>query len=142
MTMVQFSKCLYAQTSQQPFNPPSVFGTLPPPSSPEHKAYSLGIKLVFYDHLLCVNNSLKACGFEIMYQESKRIMDKSKKRVVEDGMDEDVVAEEIDKILAEKHSVEDFPEKDLRADDDKEWMSIAPEELDALLKKRSENNVS
>lgn len=52
MGPVKLSRCMYAQLKQQQFQPPSVFGRLPSPKSPEYNAHMLGVKL--------------ACGFEIL----------------------------------------------------------------------------
>ncbi|EGD76213.1 hypothetical protein PTSG_00916 [Salpingoeca rosetta] len=52
MGPVVMSRCMYAQLKQQQFQPPPVFGRMPPPSSSEYNAYTLGAKL--------------ACGFEIL----------------------------------------------------------------------------
>eukprot|EP00051_Salpingoeca_urceolata_P016049 m.211723 g.211723 ORF g.211723 m.211723 type:complete len:689 (+) comp18576_c0_seq7:129-2195(+) len=49
---VLLTRCLYAQLSQQRFQPGPSFGRRPPPSSPDCKAFDLGAKL--------------ACGFEML----------------------------------------------------------------------------
>jgi len=72
MTMVTFSRCLYAQLSQQPFQPPKVFPKLPPRTSPDYRALSEGARL--------------AIGFEMLYQQSKKC---SKKTVHEYNFDAD-----------------------------------------------------
>ncbi|NXK55507.1 ECD protein, partial [Chauna torquata] len=54
MTMVTFTKCLYAQLVQQKFAPDRRSGyTLPLPSHPQYKAYELGMKLAHGFEILC-----------------------------------------------------------------------------------------
>ncbi|NXV76372.1 ECD protein, partial [Atlantisia rogersi] len=54
MTVVTFTKCLYAQLVQQKFLPDRRSGyTLPPPSHPQYKAYELGMKLAHGFEILC-----------------------------------------------------------------------------------------
>ena len=44
---IRFTRCLYAQLSQQPFTPDRRSGwALPPISHPQYKAHELGLKLV------------------------------------------------------------------------------------------------
>src|SRR5690606_37253141 len=45
MTMVTFSRCLYAQLTQQPFHPPKVFPKLPARTHPDYRAMTEGAKL-------------------------------------------------------------------------------------------------
>ncbi|KAM6329633.1 protein ecdysoneless homolog isoform 1-T2 [Podargus strigoides] len=54
MTVVTFTKCLYAQLVQQKFFPDRRSGyTLPLPSHPQYKAYELGMKLAHGFEILC-----------------------------------------------------------------------------------------
>ncbi|NXI99691.1 ECD protein, partial [Psophia crepitans] len=54
MTVVTFTKCLYAQLVQQKFVPDRRSGyTLPLPSHPQYKAYELGMKLAHGFEILC-----------------------------------------------------------------------------------------
>ncbi|KAM6067429.1 protein ecdysoneless homolog [Chlamydotis macqueenii] len=54
MTVVTFTKCLYAQLVQQKFVPDRRSGyTLPLPSDPQYKAYELGMKLAHGFEILC-----------------------------------------------------------------------------------------
>ncbi|NXV11646.1 ECD protein, partial [Cepphus grylle] len=54
MTVVTFTKCLYAQLVQQKFIPDRRSGyTLPLPSHPQYKAYELGMKLAHGFEILC-----------------------------------------------------------------------------------------
>ncbi|XP_062435966.1 protein ecdysoneless homolog [Rhea pennata] len=54
MTVVTFTKCLYAQLMQQKFVPDRRSGyTLPPPSHPQYKAHELGMKLAHGFEILC-----------------------------------------------------------------------------------------
>ncbi|NXW57994.1 ECD protein, partial [Eurystomus gularis] len=54
MTVVTFTKCLYAQLMQQKFVPDRRSGyTLPLPSHPQYKAYELGMKLAHGFEILC-----------------------------------------------------------------------------------------
>ncbi|NWW48914.1 ECD protein, partial [Pedionomus torquatus] len=54
MTIVTFTKCLYAQLVQQKFLPDRRSGyTLPLPSHPQYKAYELGMKLAHGFEILC-----------------------------------------------------------------------------------------
>ncbi|XP_048800627.1 protein ecdysoneless homolog [Lagopus muta] len=54
MTVVTFTKCLYAQLVQQKFAPDRRSGyTLPPPSHPQYKAHELGMKLAHGFEILC-----------------------------------------------------------------------------------------
>ncbi|NXT01623.1 ECD protein, partial [Jacana jacana] len=54
MTVVTFTKCLYAQLVQQKFLPDKRSGyTLPLPSHPQYKAYELGMKLAHGFEILC-----------------------------------------------------------------------------------------
>ncbi|NXJ79088.1 ECD protein, partial [Trogon melanurus] len=54
MTIVTFTKCLYAQLVQQKFLPDKRSGyTLPLPSDPQYKAYELGMKLAHGFEILC-----------------------------------------------------------------------------------------
>ncbi|NXT75722.1 ECD protein, partial [Zapornia atra] len=54
MTVVTFTRCLYAQLVQQKFLPDRRSGyTLPLPSHPQYKAYELGMKLAHGFEILC-----------------------------------------------------------------------------------------
>ncbi|KFO83739.1 Protein SGT1, partial [Buceros rhinoceros silvestris] len=54
MTVVTFTRCLYAQLMQQKFVPDRRSGyTLPLPSHPQYKAYELGMKLAHGFEILC-----------------------------------------------------------------------------------------
>ncbi|XP_009994707.1 PREDICTED: protein SGT1 [Chaetura pelagica] len=54
MTLVTFTKCLYAQLVQQKFVPDRRSGyTLPLPSHPQYKAHELGMKLAHGFEILC-----------------------------------------------------------------------------------------
>ncbi|NWI66978.1 ECD protein, partial [Todus mexicanus] len=69
MTVVTFTKCLYAQLMQQQFVPDRRSGyTLPLPSHPQYKAYELGMKL--------------AHGFEILCSKCSKISPDSKRNVL------------------------------------------------------------
>ncbi|NXI70002.1 ECD protein, partial [Anseranas semipalmata] len=68
MTIVTFTKCLYAQLVQQKFTPDRRSGyTLPLPSHPQYKAYELGMKL--------------AHGFEILCSKGSKVSPDSKRNV-------------------------------------------------------------
>ncbi|XP_065495096.1 protein ecdysoneless homolog [Caloenas nicobarica] len=68
MTVVTFTKCLYAQLVQQKFVPDRRSGyTLPLPSHPQYKAYELGMKL--------------AHGFEILCSKCSKVSPDSKRNV-------------------------------------------------------------
>lgn len=57
MTRIRFTRCMYAQISQQPFTPDMQSEwSLPPASDPQYKAHELGLKL--------------ACGFQILCKKS------------------------------------------------------------------------
>ncbi|KAM9273560.1 protein ecdysoneless homolog [Morus bassanus] len=69
MTVVTFTKCLYAQLVQQKFVPDRRSGyVLPPPSHPQYKAYELGMKL--------------AHGFEILCSKCSKVSPDSKRNVL------------------------------------------------------------
>ncbi|NXF79492.1 ECD protein, partial [Sclerurus mexicanus] len=69
MTVVTFTRCLYAQLAQQKFVPDRRSGyTLPVPSHPQYKAYELGMKL--------------AHGFEILCSKSSKVSPNSKRNVL------------------------------------------------------------
>uniref|UniRef100_A0A672JIB1 Ecdysoneless homolog (Drosophila) n=1 Tax=Salarias fasciatus TaxID=181472 RepID=A0A672JIB1_SALFA len=54
LTMVTFSRCLYAQLQQQQFTPDRRSGfTLPPRSHPQYRAHELGMKLAHGFEILC-----------------------------------------------------------------------------------------
>lgn len=54
LTMVTFTRCLYAQLQQQQFTPDRRSGfTLPPRSHPQYKAHELGMKLAHGFEILC-----------------------------------------------------------------------------------------
>uniref|UniRef100_A0A8C5DHH1 Ecdysoneless homolog (Drosophila) n=1 Tax=Gouania willdenowi TaxID=441366 RepID=A0A8C5DHH1_GOUWI len=54
LTMVTFTRCLYAQLQQQQFTPERRSGfTLPPRSHPQYKAHELGMKLAHGFEILC-----------------------------------------------------------------------------------------
>ncbi|XP_026999513.1 protein ecdysoneless homolog isoform X1 [Tachysurus fulvidraco] len=54
LTMVTFTRCLYAQLQQQSFVPDRRSGfALPPPSHPQYKAHQLGMKLAHGFEILC-----------------------------------------------------------------------------------------
>lgn len=54
MTLVTFTKCLYAQLMQQRFMPDRRSGyKLPPPSHPQYRAHELGMKLAHGFEILC-----------------------------------------------------------------------------------------
>ncbi|XP_004701216.1 protein ecdysoneless homolog isoform X1 [Echinops telfairi] len=58
MTSVTFTKCLYAQLSQQKFVPDRRSGyQLPPPSHPQFRAHELGMKLAHGFEILCAKSS-------------------------------------------------------------------------------------
>uniref|UniRef100_UPI00358F6095 protein ecdysoneless homolog n=1 Tax=Myxine glutinosa TaxID=7769 RepID=UPI00358F6095 len=57
LTMVTFTRCLYAQLCQQAFHPDRRSGfVVPPPSHPRHKAHSLGMKLAHGFEILCARS--------------------------------------------------------------------------------------
>ncbi|KAM4670081.1 protein ecdysoneless homolog isoform 1-T7 [Amazona ochrocephala] len=69
MTIVTFTKCLYAQLVQQKFAPDRRSGyTLPLPSHPQFKAHELGMKL--------------AHGFEILCSKCNKVSPGSKRNVL------------------------------------------------------------
>ncbi|XP_009070554.1 PREDICTED: protein SGT1-like, partial [Acanthisitta chloris] len=69
MTVVTFTKCLYAQLVQQKFAADRRSGyTLPTPSHPQYKAYELGMKL--------------AHGFEILCSKSTKVSPDSKRNML------------------------------------------------------------
>ncbi|XP_030343568.1 protein ecdysoneless homolog isoform X1 [Strigops habroptila] len=69
MSVVTFTKCLYAQLVQQKFVPDRRSGyTLPLPSHPQFKAYELGMKL--------------AHGFEILCSKCSKVSPDSKRNVL------------------------------------------------------------
>ncbi|NXA04294.1 ECD protein, partial [Sapayoa aenigma] len=69
MTVVTFTRCLYAQLVQQKFVPDRRSGyTLPLSSHPQYKAYELGMKL--------------AHGFEILCSKSSKVSPDSKRNVL------------------------------------------------------------
>uniref|UniRef100_A0A3Q3MKZ6 Ecdysoneless homolog (Drosophila) n=1 Tax=Mastacembelus armatus TaxID=205130 RepID=A0A3Q3MKZ6_9TELE len=54
LTLVTFTRCLYAQLHQQQFTPDRRSGfTLPPRSHPQYKAHELGMKLAHGFEILC-----------------------------------------------------------------------------------------
>ncbi|CAN9499659.1 unnamed protein product [Ophioblennius macclurei] len=54
LTMVTFTRCLYAQLQQQQFTPDRRSGfTLPPRSHPQYRAHELGMKLAHGFEILC-----------------------------------------------------------------------------------------
>ncbi|XP_028280044.1 protein ecdysoneless homolog [Parambassis ranga] len=54
LTVVTFTRCLYAQLQQQQFTPDRRSGfTLPPRSHPQYKAHELGMKLAHGFEILC-----------------------------------------------------------------------------------------
>ncbi|NXD25053.1 ECD protein, partial [Spelaeornis formosus] len=58
MTLVTFTRCLYAQLAQQKFVPDRRSGyTLPSPSHPQYSAYELGMKLAHGFEILCSKSS-------------------------------------------------------------------------------------
>ncbi|XP_039926885.1 protein ecdysoneless homolog isoform X2 [Hirundo rustica] len=58
MTLVTFTRCLYAQLVQQKFVPDRRSGyTLPTPSHPQYRAYELGMKLAHGFEILCSKSS-------------------------------------------------------------------------------------
>ncbi|NXC03158.1 ECD protein, partial [Orthonyx spaldingii] len=58
MTLVTFTRCLYAQLAQQKFVPDRRSGyTLPAPSHPQYRAYELGMKLTHGFEILCSKSS-------------------------------------------------------------------------------------
>uniref|UniRef100_A0A8C3XDS5 Ecdysoneless cell cycle regulator n=1 Tax=Cyanoderma ruficeps TaxID=181631 RepID=A0A8C3XDS5_9PASS len=61
MTLVTFTRCLYAQLVQQQFVPDRRSGyTLPAPSHPQYRAYELGMKLAHGFEILCSKSSKAA----------------------------------------------------------------------------------
>ncbi|XP_058697349.1 protein ecdysoneless homolog [Poecile atricapillus] len=69
MTLVTFTRCLYAQLVQQKFVPDRRSGyTLPTPSHPQYRAYELGMKL--------------AHGFEILCSKSSKVAPDAKRNVL------------------------------------------------------------
>ncbi|XP_063817542.1 protein ecdysoneless homolog isoform X2 [Pseudophryne corroboree] len=63
-TSVTFTKCLYAQLSQQRFHPDKRSGyVLPPRSHPKYKAHELGMKLAHGFEILCSKCSGSATDF-------------------------------------------------------------------------------
>lgn len=54
LTLVTFTRCLYAQLQQQQFTPDRRSGfSLPPPAHPQYKAHELGMKLAHGFEILC-----------------------------------------------------------------------------------------
>lgn len=74
-TTVRLTRTAYAQLVGQKFYPPKIFGRwTEPEESPEYKAKDLGMKIVSGGHWFLsgrVPDFSKACGFEMLYQESK-----------------------------------------------------------------------
>ncbi|NXB11700.1 ECD protein, partial [Cnemophilus loriae] len=69
MTVVTFTRCLYAQLAQQKFVPDRRSGyTLPAPSHPQYRAHELGMKL--------------AHGFEILCSKSSKVAPDAKRNVL------------------------------------------------------------
>jgi hypothetical protein len=71
MSMVRFTRTLYAMLSKQQFDLP-IFGAPLHPSHPDSKAFDLGAKLVRFKEHYVVLICEQTCGFEILYQESKQ----------------------------------------------------------------------
>lgn len=76
MTMVRFTRCLYAQLACQKFFPPKCF-ELPQDTDPGFKAMETGMKLVSDTEVLWSVLSYEllrqACGFEILYFTEKKV---------------------------------------------------------------------
>ncbi|XP_032551375.1 protein ecdysoneless homolog [Chiroxiphia lanceolata] len=69
MTVVTFTRCLYAQLAQQKFVPDRRSGyALPAPAHPQYRAHELGMKL--------------AHGFEILCSKSSKVSPNSKRNVL------------------------------------------------------------
>jgi hypothetical protein len=61
MTMVRFTRCLYAMIASQRFEPPKVFAPfIPQEDHPDYQAYVLGMKLVRAPH--CPFSFLATCS--------------------------------------------------------------------------------
>lgn len=61
MARIRFTRCLFAQLSQQPFKPERRCSgwTLPAISNPQYKAHELGLKLACGFQILCKRNDMK-----------------------------------------------------------------------------------
>ncbi|XP_060789345.1 protein ecdysoneless homolog isoform X2 [Neoarius graeffei] len=65
LTLVTFTRCLYAQLQQQTFVPDRRSGfALPPPSHPQYKAHELGMKLAHGFEILCSKSGRAATNPE------------------------------------------------------------------------------
>lgn len=66
MSRIRFTRCLYAQLSQQPFKPDRLSDwTLPPVSNPQYKAHEMGLKLACGFQILCRRNGTKDVDLKI-----------------------------------------------------------------------------
>jgi len=74
---VKMTRTAYAQLVGQKFHPPKIFGRWSE-NSEDHRFKDVGMKLVghciTYD-LLGIDPDMQACGFEMLYQESKSKVD-------------------------------------------------------------------
>uniref|UniRef100_A0A803VVZ6 Ecdysoneless cell cycle regulator n=1 Tax=Ficedula albicollis TaxID=59894 RepID=A0A803VVZ6_FICAL len=149
MTLVTFTRCLYAQLVQQKFVPDRRSGyTLPAPSHPQYRAYELGMKL--------------AHGFEILCSKSSKVAPDAKRNVLNGPLWERFLRSLKEKdYFKVKHSVEVNPGDEiltllqtisidlkefereaacLPPEDDDSWLDITPDALDQMLKEaRSES---
>uniref|UniRef100_A0A8C0BQ37 Ecdysoneless cell cycle regulator n=1 Tax=Buteo japonicus TaxID=224669 RepID=A0A8C0BQ37_9AVES len=143
MTVVTFTKCLYAQLMQQKFVPDRRSGyTLPLPSHPQYKAYELGMKL--------------AHGFEILCSKCSKVSPDSKRNVLSGPLwvrflsslkEKNYFKVKYenpfhpgDEILTLLHTTTiDLKEFEREAaclppEDDDSWLEITPDDLDQMLK--------
>ena len=69
-TVIPFTRTLYAQLVSQNFYPPKSFKP-PPMTSPNYKAFDLGMKLVRILYMIYLLSLIfcKTCGFEILYND-------------------------------------------------------------------------
>ncbi|KAI1231593.1 Protein SGT1, partial [Lamprotornis superbus] len=137
MTLVTFTRCLYAQLVQQKFVPDRRSGyTLPAPSHPQYRAYELGMKL--------------AHGFEILCSKSSKVAPDAKRNVLSSPLwerflrslkEKDYFKGEMEgsaKYLELLHMAEDHFQQSV--DVPESWLDLTPDDLDQMLKEaRSES---
>ncbi|XP_041032568.1 protein ecdysoneless homolog isoform X2 [Carcharodon carcharias] len=130
MTLVTFTKCLYAQLQQQHFMPDRRSGyTLPAQSDQHFKAHALGMKLGELEGSAQYRELLRSA--EIYFQHS--VSRPKSSSALSPG-------EQVLQLLQTlSYSVEELQKEgdSLPPEDDDSWLDISPEELDQMLEEAS-----
>ncbi|MED6232506.1 hypothetical protein ATANTOWER_031411 [Ataeniobius toweri] len=149
LTLVTFTRCLYAQLQQQQFTPDRRCGfNLPPPSHPLYKAHDLGMKLAHGFEILCSKCRLPSLEPDAPGQLEGSAVYKELLRSAEIFFKQSVgpksgflsAGEEVLQLLhSSPFNLEELKklETQLPQEDSDSWLDITAQHLEQLLQERS-----